>query len=126
MCPDHRSPGRPRTRWWLLAAIAVFVLVPALWVTARGRAEHKATASCAFAIGPDGGRIELGNLGGTYGGASGVNDRDEVVGWQSAPMAPSTAINSRGTVVGTYSDVNRGHGAPALGVCSGSGRPTPR
>ena len=80
MCADDRPHAPRRTRWWLLALIAVIVLVPAVLVTRHVKQGSPTNESRAFAVRANGSRLDLGSLGGAVYNATDVNDRDEVVG----------------------------------------------
>ena len=80
MCADDRPRSPHRTRWWLLALIAVIVLVPAVLVTRHIKQGSPTNESRAFAVRANGSRLDLGSLGGAVYNATDVNDRDEVVG----------------------------------------------
>jgi len=110
MCADDRPHSRRRTRWWLLALIAVIVLVPAMLVTRHVKQGSPTNESRAFALRADGSRLKLGSLGGEVYNATDVNDRDEVVGSALRSDGAMHAFISRdgkmtdlGTLGGNYS-----------------------
>ena len=110
MCADDRPLSRRRTRWWLLALIAVIVLVPAVLVTRHIKQGSPTSESRAFAVRANGSRLALGNLGGAVYNATDVNDRDEVVGAALRSDGALHAFISRagkmtdlGTLGGNYS-----------------------
>ncbi len=61
--PGSEDTGRRRTRWWLLALIAVVVLVPAAVTTYLVNREPVEPLYLPFAVAADGTRIDLGTLG---------------------------------------------------------------
>ena len=110
MCADDRPPSPRRTRWWLLALIAVIVLVPAVLVTRHIKQGSPTNESRAFAVRANGSRLALGSLGGDVYNATDVNDRDEVVGSALRSDGAMHAFISRdgkmtdlGTLGGDYS-----------------------
>lgn len=108
MCADDRPPARPRTRWWLLALIAVIVLVPAVLVTRHIEQGGPTNESRAFALRADGSRLELGSLGGEVYTATNVNESDEVVG---------SALRSDGAL---HAYISRGGKMTDLGTLGGT------
>jgi probable HAF family extracellular repeat protein len=96
MCADDRPLSPRRTRWWLLAVIAVIVLVPAALVARHVNQGSPTNESRAFALRADGSRLKLGSLGGEVYNATDVNARDEVVGAALRSDGAMHAFVSRG------------------------------
>jgi probable HAF family extracellular repeat protein len=104
---DHRR----RTRWWLLALIAVVVLVPAAVTAYRVNREPAGPSFVPFAVTADGTEVDLGTMGGTWGEAKDVNADGVVVGYASTAGGVTHAFLSRN---GTMIDLGISRYAAAL------------
>jgi probable HAF family extracellular repeat protein len=102
---------RRRTRWWLLALIAVAVLVPTAVAAYLVDREPPEPMSLPFAVTAGGTIVDLGTLGGTWGTAADINTDGAVVGFASATDAKAHAFLSRG---GTMIDLGASRCAVAL------------
>lgn len=109
--PGSKSTGPRRTRWWLLALIAVVVLVPAAVTTYLVNREPVEPLYLPFAIAADGTPIDLGTLGGEWGEATDINTDGAVVGTTAAADGLPHAFLSRD---GTMTDLGASRYAKAI------------
>ena len=105
------SDRHRRTRWWLLAVIAVVLLVPAGVAAYLVNREPAQPVYLPFAVASDGTSIDLGTLGGTQGTATDVNASGAVMGLTVTADGAVHAFLSRG---GTMIDLGVSRGAVAL------------
>lgn len=91
-----RPDPRRKTRWWLLAIIALVVLVPAAVASQRVKVEPGPGEHRAFALRSDGSRLELGLPNGADSMAFDVNNEDEVIGIYGIADGSEAAFLSRG------------------------------
>jgi probable HAF family extracellular repeat protein len=105
------TTGPRRTRWWLLALIAVVVLVPAAVTTYLVNREPVEPLYLPFAIAADGTPIDLGTLGGEWGQATDINTDGAVVGSTAAADGLAHAFLSRN---GAMTDLGTARYAKAI------------
>lgn len=109
--PGSEDTRRRHTRWWLLALIAVVVLVPAAVATYLVNREPTEPLYLPFAVTGDGTSIDLGTLGGEWGTATDVNTGGAVVGSTAAADGVPHAFLSQD---GTMTDLGASRYAKAI------------